>query len=138
MIIHKPFLESREVPHKIWARSVKLFWRLLDTNGQTDKSNLKNCAVGVLVTEETICTIKVSFVSFIFQLFHDVNFFFLGLIFFCYNQLFERKSKIDFPDFSIFRFFTSHFHSFIKYGKFKDFRNFFINRKLLVLGFIFN
>jgi len=45
-------------------------------------------------------TIKVSFESSIFQLFHDVKFFLLGLILFCYNQLFERKSKIDFPDFS--------------------------------------
>ena len=65
----------------------------------------------------SIFTIKMAFESSIFQLFHDVKFFFLGLILFCYNQLFKRKSKIDFPDFSIFRFFTSHFHSFIKYGK---------------------
>ena len=38
--------------------------------------------------------------------------------FFCYNQLFERSSKIDFTDFSNFRFFTSHIHSFIKYKKY--------------------
>ena len=37
MIIHKPFLGSRDVPQKIWARSVQPFWRLLDTNKQTDK-----------------------------------------------------------------------------------------------------
>ena len=33
-IIHKPVLGSREVPNKIWARSVQPFWRLLDTNKQ--------------------------------------------------------------------------------------------------------
>ena len=37
LIIHKPFLEKREVTHKIWARSVQLFWRLLDTNKQTPR-----------------------------------------------------------------------------------------------------
>ena len=31
---------SREVPYKIWARSVQPFQRLLDTNGQADKTNL--------------------------------------------------------------------------------------------------
>ena len=40
-IIHKPFLWSREVPQKIWARSVQPFWRLLDTNRQTDKQTDK-------------------------------------------------------------------------------------------------
>ena len=30
--IHKPSLGSCEVPHKIWARSVQPFWRLLDSN----------------------------------------------------------------------------------------------------------
>ena len=38
LIIHKPFLGPREVPHKIWAWSVQPFW--LDTNRQTDKLNL--------------------------------------------------------------------------------------------------
>ena len=37
MIIHKPFLGPREVPQKMWARSVQPFWRLLDTNEQTGK-----------------------------------------------------------------------------------------------------
>ena len=32
--IHKPSLESCEVPHTIWTRSVQTFWRLLDTNRQ--------------------------------------------------------------------------------------------------------
>jgi len=36
-IIHKPSLGSRGVPLKIWAPSVQPVWRLLDTNGQTDK-----------------------------------------------------------------------------------------------------
>jgi len=40
LIIHKPSLGSRNVPHKIWAWSVQPFWRLLDTNKQTDKPNL--------------------------------------------------------------------------------------------------
>ena len=40
LIIHKPSLGCREVPNKIWARSVQPFWRLLDTNGQTYKLNL--------------------------------------------------------------------------------------------------
>ena len=40
LIIHKPSLGPREVPHKIWAWSVQPFWRLLDTNRQTDKLNL--------------------------------------------------------------------------------------------------
>ena len=39
-MIHKPFLESLDVPQKIWAWSVHPFWRLLDTNRQTDKPNL--------------------------------------------------------------------------------------------------
>ena len=37
LIIHKPFLGSREVPHKTLARSVQPFWRLLDTNKQTER-----------------------------------------------------------------------------------------------------
>ena len=37
LIIHKPSLGSREIPQKIWARSVQSFWRLLDTNKQTNK-----------------------------------------------------------------------------------------------------
>ena len=36
-IIHKPSLWSRDVPQQIWARSVQPFWRLLDTNKQTNK-----------------------------------------------------------------------------------------------------
>jgi len=36
LVIHKPFLGSLGVPQKIWARSVQPFWRLLDTNKQTD------------------------------------------------------------------------------------------------------
>jgi len=35
-IIHKPSLWPRDVPQKIWARSFQPFWRLLDTNKQTD------------------------------------------------------------------------------------------------------
>ena len=37
LIIHKPSLGSCEVSHKIWARSVQPFWRLLDTIEQTDR-----------------------------------------------------------------------------------------------------
>ena len=37
LIIHKPSLGLRNVPHKIWAWSVQPFWRLLDTNRQTPK-----------------------------------------------------------------------------------------------------
>ena len=40
LIFHKPSLGSLDVPQKIWARSVQPFWRLLDTNKQTDKPNL--------------------------------------------------------------------------------------------------
>ena len=40
LIIYKPSLASREIPQKMWARSVQPFWRLLDTNKQTDKFNL--------------------------------------------------------------------------------------------------
>ena len=36
LLIHKPSLGSREGPHKVWAWSVEPFWRLLDTNKQTD------------------------------------------------------------------------------------------------------
>jgi len=39
-IFHKPSLGSLNVPQKIGARSVQPFWRLLDTNRQTDKPNL--------------------------------------------------------------------------------------------------
>ena len=41
LIIHKPSLWSRDVPQKIWARSVQPFWRLLDTNRQTDRQTNK-------------------------------------------------------------------------------------------------
>ena len=41
MIIHKPSLGSLDVPQKIWARSVQPFWRLLDSNRQTDKQTDK-------------------------------------------------------------------------------------------------
>ena len=34
--IHKPSLSSCQFQHKIWARSVQPFWRLLDTNKQTN------------------------------------------------------------------------------------------------------
>ena len=37
LIIHKPSLWSRDGPQKIWARSVQLFRRLLDTNKQTSQ-----------------------------------------------------------------------------------------------------
>jgi len=37
LIIHKPSLGSRDVPHKIWSRSVQPFWRLLETNTQAKK-----------------------------------------------------------------------------------------------------
>ena len=40
LFIHKPSLRWRDVPQKIWARSVKPFWRLLDTKKKTDKPNL--------------------------------------------------------------------------------------------------
>ena len=36
-MIHKPSLGSLDVPQKIWARSVQPFWRLLDTNKQTNR-----------------------------------------------------------------------------------------------------
>ena len=37
LIIHQPSLGPREVPHKIWARSVQPFRCLLDSNKQTDR-----------------------------------------------------------------------------------------------------
>ena len=37
LIIHNSSAGSREIPQKIWARSVQPFWRLLDTNKQTNK-----------------------------------------------------------------------------------------------------
>ena len=37
MIICKPSLGLREVPQKIWVRSIQLIWSLLDTNKQTNK-----------------------------------------------------------------------------------------------------
>ena len=49
-------------------------------------SQKKLCSRGI--SNWGIFTIKVSFESSIFQLFHDVKFFLLGLILFCYNQLF--------------------------------------------------
>ena len=36
-INQKPSLWSRDVPQKIWARSVQPFWRLLNTNRQTNR-----------------------------------------------------------------------------------------------------
>ena len=35
------FMGTCEVPHKMWARSVQPFWRLLDTNRQTNKQTDK-------------------------------------------------------------------------------------------------
>ena len=42
LIIHKLSLGSRDVPHKIWSRSVQPFLHLLDTNRQrhTDKQSI--------------------------------------------------------------------------------------------------
>ena len=37
LMIHKPSLESLDVPQKIWIWSVQPFWRLLDTNKQTPR-----------------------------------------------------------------------------------------------------
>ena len=37
LIFHKPSLGCLDVPQKIWARSVQPFWRLLDTNKQTNR-----------------------------------------------------------------------------------------------------
>ena len=41
LMIHKPSLESLDGPQKIWGWSVQPFWRLLDTNKQTDKQTDK-------------------------------------------------------------------------------------------------
>ena len=41
LIFHKSSLGSLDVPQKIWARSVQPFWRLLDTNKQTDTQTPK-------------------------------------------------------------------------------------------------
>ena len=60
-IIHKPSLGPREVPHKIWARSVLPFWRLLETNKQTDKQSihrLANCLIIKLKTTQYECKLK--------------------------------------------------------------------------------
>ena len=44
LIIHKPSLGTCEVPEKFWAGSVQPFWRLLDTNKQTNKQT-KECSL---------------------------------------------------------------------------------------------
>ena len=41
LIIHKHSLGSRDVLHKIWARSVQPFGRLLDTNKLTNEQTPK-------------------------------------------------------------------------------------------------
>ena len=41
LMIHKPSRESLDVSQKIWAWSVQPFWRLLDTNRQTDRQTDK-------------------------------------------------------------------------------------------------
>ena len=43
------FDHSCKVTHKIWAWSVQPFWRLLDTNKQTDKQNLYIDILGAAV-----------------------------------------------------------------------------------------
>jgi len=40
LIIHKPSLGSREVPHKNFARSVQPLYIFLDINGQTEKQSI--------------------------------------------------------------------------------------------------
>ena len=97
---------------KKMSNSVKSnFWFRWAVNHLTCFIHRVKCNICLHINQRLRCH------SMSFQLFHDVEFFLLGLILFCYNQLFERKSKIDFPDFSIFRFFTSHIYSFIKYEK---------------------
>ena len=34
-----------EVPHRIWARSVQLLCRLLETNGQTDRQTNRQTSI---------------------------------------------------------------------------------------------
>ena len=45
LMFHLPSLESCEVAHKIWARSVYPFWRLSNTNRRTDRQAkyIKRC-----------------------------------------------------------------------------------------------
>ena len=47
-IIHKPSLWWRDVPQKIWARSVQPFWRLLDTNRQTGLTRARKTSIRFL------------------------------------------------------------------------------------------
>ena len=58
LIIYKPYLGTCEVPHTIWARSIQPFWRLFDTNKQTNRQakyiyrNLKKPSSDNLVHHE--------------------------------------------------------------------------------------
>ena len=52
MIIHKPSLESCEVPHKIWANR---FSRSLDTNKQTNTQAMYKDSVGVVSNKRQKC-----------------------------------------------------------------------------------
>ena len=57
LIIHKRSLGSREVPHRIWVRSVHIFGPLLDTqiDTQTDKQSIYINVVS-FVLRSIICT----------------------------------------------------------------------------------
>jgi len=65
LIIHKPSLGSCEVPQQIWARLVQPFWRLLDTNKQTDTQTSKVYIFSefVKIVEEKVKYYKVSRIS---------------------------------------------------------------------------
>ena len=50
LIIHKPFMGSCEVPHKIWVRSFQLFLVFIgykQTNKQTDKQSINRDGIFV-------------------------------------------------------------------------------------------
>ena len=52
LMIHEPSLGSLDVPQKNWARSVQPFWRLLDTNKQTNKQTDKLCKLWRIFIEK--------------------------------------------------------------------------------------
>ena len=62
LIINKPSLGICKVPHTIWARSVRPFWRLLDINKQTDtQADKQSMYIDSLRVCQDVCTIGPTF-----------------------------------------------------------------------------
>ena len=110
MIIHKPSLGWRDVLHKMWARSVQPFWRLLETNKQTDRQAKFIYRLKLLRVLHVPFLVAILYSSNRFY-FTSINNIFYG--FFCLISWVFKNSKFwhFFPR-QLFSIFASHKLSF--------------------------